>query len=273
MIKIKLLKFFVVIILVFSVTFNPFFFDTASATNLSQNLGGLWRLNEGGGTIASDSSGNSRNGVVTGATWTAGKLDNGLSLNGAVRDYVQINGLIGSSTNITVAAWANLTSADTKGAEIISLGDAVGLRIDRNDPPFPSGIGGFYHYVGNWRSTYYSTNYAGTGWHHFAYVINDTGNSQKLYVDGALASTTSHTESISYNTGGVGTDTFIGRHGDGETTYDFNGLIDDVRVYNVALSDSDIQSLYAAGPASGGNSSIKTRIKALLRFRGGLRFR
>lgn len=267
--KNKSLKFFAAIILVFSIAFNPFFFGTASATNLSQNLGGLWRLNEGGGTAASDSSGNSRNGVVTGATWTTGKLDNGLSFDGD--DYVQIIGLIGSSTNITLAAWANLTSTDTEGAELISLGDAVALRLDQTEVA-PFGLNAFYHYASGWRGIKYAVNYAGTGWHHFAYVVDDTNNVQKLYVDGSVASTTTYTESISYDTGGVGTDTFIGKHGDGGTTYDFNGLIDDVRVYNVALSDSDIKSLYAAGPASGA-SSIKTRIKALLRFKGGIRFK
>lgn len=268
--KNKTFNFFIVIILVFSVIFNPFFFDTASATNLSLNLGGLWRFNEGGGVTANDSSGNGRNGTVTGATWTTGKLDSGLSFDG--NDYVQVIGLVGSSTNVTLAAWANLTSADTQGAELISLGDAVGIRLDQN-PGDGIGFQGFYHYASGWRSTRLATNYAGTGWHHFAYVVNDTGNSQKLYVDGAVASSSSYTESISYNTGGVGTDTFIGKHGDGGTSYDFNGLIDDVRVYNVALSDSDIKSLYAAGPASGGSSSIKTRIKALLRFKGGIRFK
>lgn len=267
--KNKSLKFFSAIILVFSVTFNPFFFGTASATNLSQNLGGLWRLNEGGGTTASDSSGNNRNGTVSGATWTTGKLDNGLSFDG--NDYVQINGLVGSSTNVTLAGWANLTSTDTEGAELISLGDAVAIRLDQTEV-LPHGLNAFYHYASGWRPIRYAVNYAGTGWHHFAYVVNDTGNSQKLYVDGAVASTSSFTDSISYNTGGVGTNTFIGTHGDGGTTYDFNGLIDDVRVYNVALSDSDVKSLYAAGPASGA-SSIKTRIKALLRFKGGLRFK
>lgn len=262
----------VVVFLISFIIFNPLFFQTANATNLSLNLGGLWRLNESAGTVATDSSGNSRNGTVSGATWTTGKLDNGLSFNGAARDYVQINGLVGSSTNVTLAAWANLTSTDTNGAELISLGDAVAIRLDQNEDGTLTGMKGFYHYASGWRQIWYSPNYAGTGWHHFAYVVDDTNNVQKLYVDGAVASTTSWTESISYNTGGVGTDTFIGKHGDGGTTYDFNGLIDDVRVYNVALSDSDIKSLYAAGPASGA-SSIKTRIKALLRFKGGIRFK
>jgi hypothetical protein len=197
-------------------------------------------------------------------------MDNGLSFNKTNRDYVQVTGLVGSSTNITVAAWANLTSADTNGAEIISLGDHVMIRIDQNEIA-PFGVAAAYRYASGWRSTRLGNNYAGTGWHHFAYVVDDTNNAQRFYVDGALATSSSYTESIVYT--GLGTDTFFGRQGTGDTIYDFNGLMDDVRVYNVALSNSDVKSLYAAGPASGASSSIKTRIKALLRFKGGLRFK
>jgi len=61
-------------------------------------------------------------------------------------------------------------------------------------------------------------------------------------VDGSLAATTSTTSSISY--AGLGANTVIGRHGNGNTSMDFTGTIDDVRVYDYALSASEILDIY-----------------------------
>ena len=144
---------------------------------------------------------------------------------------------MGNPANITVAAWANLTTADTGGAEIISLGDHFGLRLDQ------TGLTNAFFYNGStWIVVSLNKSFAGTGWHHFAAVFNDAGNSFQLYVDGALAASIGTTNSISY--AGLGSNTVIGRHGNAQTNRDFTGTIDDVRVYNYALSASGVAELY-----------------------------
>ncbi len=45
-------------------------------------------------------------------------------------DNILTSGLLNSPSSITVMAWANLVTPDTFGAEIISLGDYVSLRLD-----------------------------------------------------------------------------------------------------------------------------------------------
>lgn len=195
-----------------------------------------WNLNETSGTSAADSSGLGRTGTVTGtSSWVAAVLNNGFAFNGSTK--IQATGLMGNPRNVSVAAWANLTAADTVGAEIISLGDHFVLRLDE------AGITKAMFYNG---SAYVSANlsvpFAGTGWHHFAAVFDDGHNTLKLYVDGELAVTTSTTASVSW--AGLGANTVIGRHGNSTTTSDFTGTIDDVRVYSYALSTTEIARMY-----------------------------
>ncbi len=200
----------------------------------SSGLVSQWKFDEGIGTIANDwVDGN--NGAINGATWTAGKSGSALSLDG--NDYVQIPGLLGQPQNITLSAWVQLNAKDTSGAEVVSLGDHVTIRFDSSN-----GAKGFYYDGTTWRGTDTGVSYAGTGWHHVVYVIDDTNNIQKVYVDGAEKGSTVHTQSISYT--GLGSNTFIGRHGNGGGNYDFAGIIDDVRVYNKALNAQEVQGLY-----------------------------
>lgn len=196
-----------------------------------------YTFNEGSGAIANDSVGGNH-GTINGAAWTTGKSGGALSFDG-IDDAVQINGLLGEPQNISISVWANLYAKDTSGAELISLGDHVAIRQDGTD-----GTRGFYYDGTLWHATTTGVSYAGTAWHHFVYVIDDVNNIQKIYVDGVERGSTAYTQSISY--AGLGSNTFIGRHGNGIGNYDFYGVIDDVRVYSKALSDQEVQELYNA---------------------------
>jgi hypothetical protein len=204
-------------------------------SNLSSGKVSYWKFDEGSGMIVSDSA-DRNDGAINGAVWATGIKGGGLSFDGD--DSVEIPGLIGLPQNITISGWAKLISKDTEGAELISLGDYVGLRLDA-----ASGARGFYYDGTGWQSTSTGEFYAGTGWHHFVYVIDNTNTLQKIYVDGVQAGSSTYTQPISYT--GFGQNTFIGRHGNGIDTYDFNGLIDDVCIYNRALSDPEVQDLYS----------------------------
>src|SRR3954469_70333 len=206
------------------------------AASFDGSLEAQWKLNETFGSFASDSSGNGRTGTVTGTTsWVPGMLNNGFSFNGATK--IQATGLMGNPRNVSIAAWAKLTTADTNGAEIISLGDHFALRLDE---------------AGNAKAIYYNgtdyteldlpVTFAGTGWHHFAASFDDPHKSLKLYVDGVLAASTITTTSISYT--GLGTNTVIGRHGNADTNHDFTGIIDDVRVYSYVIDPTEVAQLF-----------------------------
>jgi hypothetical protein len=205
-------------------------------------LGGHWKLDETSGTAAADSSGFSRNGTVVGtANWTPGAVDNGLQLDGATR--VEVNSLINSPKNVTLAGWARLTTADSSGAELVSLGDCFAIRLDSG-----GSTRAFFYNGSTWPGASVSQTFAGTGWHHFAAVFNDDQNWCKLYIDGSEAASLSTTSSIVYS--GLGTKTTIGAHGNGSTIFDFAGKVDDVRVYTRALCPADIQALYDLGSSA-----------------------
>ncbi len=183
---------------------------------------------------------------ISPAAGYAGTVVNGSSVNDATRGnvlglagngYVQTTGHFGNPANVTLAAWVNLTTADTSGSVVISLGDSVGIVIDN-----AGRLDGFYYNGTNWPQTFYTATLAGTGWHHVAFSFDNTGNVVALYLDGAVVGTTSTTDNISYT---LGANSFIGKHGDGSTSWDFTGKIDDARVYNRALTASEIATLAA----------------------------
>ncbi|QSB00441.1 DUF4347 domain-containing protein [Methylomonas sp. EFPC1] len=171
--------------------------------------------------------------VVNGTSVNDTTRGNVLSLAGD--GYVQTTGLYGQPSSVTLAAWVNLASADTGGAEVISLGDNVILRLDAGGK-----IKGSYVDSGTFRFTETATTLAGTGWHHVAYTIDSVAHTQAVYIDGVAVASTAYTTSIAYN---QGTNSFIGKHGNGGTTYDFNGKIDEARIYNRALTGAEIAAL------------------------------
>jgi hypothetical protein len=101
--------------------------------------------------------------------------------------------------------------------------------------------GFFFNWTGKmWTPTSSGINYAGTGWHYLTYVANPGGSSEILYIDGVARKTTSWGEGIQYRNG---IDTFIGKH-PSLTTYDFNGVIDEVRASNSVRSANWIATEY-----------------------------
>jgi hypothetical protein len=223
--------------------------SNSSYANLMTITGSLFTkgLNKYKGVVA-DSSGNGYNGTMNGdCAFVSGPVGFGTAMNfDGAGDNVQIPGLLGQPSRISICAWVNLRSPDKHGSEVISLGDCVSLRLDQDGTVT---TGNYYRGGSNWNVTTLNRTYAGKGWHHFAYVIGN--NTQKLYVDGVAAASTTYTNAISY--AGQGSNTTIGCHGNGKADFDLNGIIDDVRVYNTALTQSGILSVMAGGEPAGGN--------------------
>lgn len=207
----------------------------SGANSATQELVAHWKLDETSGATAADATGNGHDGAVSGnAGWTTSAIvDGGFQFDGATG--IDVSGVFGEPASVTVSAWANLTSADTNGAEVISLGDRFGLRLDSGGAAVV-----YYHDGTSMVELTLNQTFAGEGWHHFVAVFDDDQDTVKLYVDGAEAASAVASNSISY----AGGDTRVGRNASSDTTYDFTGTLDDVRVYNYALSQSEIIDLY-----------------------------
>ena len=84
-----------------------------------------------------------------------------------------------------------------------------------------------------------------------ALTIDDATNEMSVYLDGEVIGTMTGNGPIEYDNS---PDTYIGRSGDGTSGFDFNGLIDDARVYSRALSSDEIaaiadEQVVGSGPA------------------------
>ena len=204
--------------------------DGQTHTIDSANLVAHYQLDESSGTIAADASGNGNNGSVAGgATWTSGRLDGGLDLDG-VNDAVQLPALNLNSNTVTLAAWINRDSQkDFAGILFSRSGSTVaGLNLSTNNQ-----LG--YH----WNDDEWQFNSGlvvpENEWTHVALVLEP--DRATLYVNGQ-ASTNIATHAIEQFNGV----TYLGRDPGNSSRY-FDGQIDDARIYNRALDAGEIATL------------------------------
>ncbi|MEW6419221.1 MAG: LamG-like jellyroll fold domain-containing protein [Nitrospirota bacterium] len=213
-----------------------------------------WKFDEGSGQTANDSKGTNHGtlGSTTGIddndpTWTtSGKVGNALSF-GGTSDYVDIPEISGHS-DFTLEAWVWIDSSDD-GGQIINTRDG-GIRI--SDPA----SGSFYINIFNDRNggfttngqKYYTFTVAGitNRWAHIA-MVGKSDNTAEFYVDGSpvnIGTQLSDTPSGDYQTGIGNLQTATGW-----STYSwlhFKGKIDEVLVYNYALTAAEVLDRYIA---------------------------
>lgn len=209
---------------------------------------GWWRMEETIGNNVADSSGASNHGTMTGsATWSSdSKEGNGsLSLDGA--DYVEIpSTIVDGSDGSTVLGWARLIEVDTSGAELISLGNHLAIRLD--EAYDSRGTNAIAYNGSGWDLAQHGT-HEDTGWRHFAAVYDKEALELQLFIDGTLRSTEPLGTAIPF--GSLDDVTRIGNHSHLSTGYRFTGDIDDIRVYNRPLTPDEIQELAGDNGPSG----------------------
>jgi len=210
----------------------------------NNGLVGYWKFDEGAGVKAIDYSGNNNTGAITGATWTSGKLGKGLSFNG-VNDYIDAGTFDPSTGNLTVSAWVYWKGGNSDWQQIITKRDnwsASGMRwqfgITSPSSPWPLGFDTYSLPTINFGIGLLGTNQ----WIHVVAV--KSGTTVTLYQNGAISGTPE--TGFSFDSGTTA-HVVIGAESITSTGETFNGLIDDVRVYNRALTQSEITTLYQAG--------------------------
>jgi hypothetical protein len=243
-----------------STTSQTFATNGATFNNLAINDGliGYWKLDESsspaidysgyGNDLPWQSSATSSATVPTLAFADAKSLQ----LSGATTDaaLTTLPASVQVSLPITLSGWYSATTTDSSGGDIISAGDSYVLRLT------PTGANCAKYTGSTWVNLNASVATALNGsWHHLACVIATTG--MTIYFDGASVASNADTTAISYALGGSSRTLSIGRHGNGQTVYDFTGNIDEVRIYNRALTQAQITAL-AAGYQPGSGSAIQT---------------
>jgi hypothetical protein len=217
-------------------------------------LVGSWSLNEGSGTFAADASGNGNHGMlVNGAGWTAGQQGAGASLDG-INDYITIpssSSLNSPQSGLTVALWVN------KRAMTPSYAALAGRRFGPGWDDvwvlyYNNSASDEYSFGVRTSSPVYVTGPSSTGdlntWVHLAGVYD--GSRIRIYRNGVEVASAPQSGTIPFESSplviGAGDN---GSYGIEEFT---NAGIDEVRLYNRALSASEIQTL--AGSGGGGTT-------------------
>ena len=209
------------------------------------SLVGHWTMDETSGTTAHDTGAAPANDATTvaGPTFGAGKIGNALTLNGSTQyatapDEASLD-ITGA---ITMAAWIKPESTGTEG--IVKKGVTGGsagyeLSLGSSGKVFVRFNGQAAYRVDS--ATSYPTD--GNTWVHVAGTYD--GTTVKLYYNGVSENPKAASFGLLSNTYPLS----IGVNGD-LTQYFFDGAIDDVRVYNRALSDTEIAALAAAAPVN-----------------------
>ena len=197
-------------------------------------------------TSISDLSGNSLNGTLSNNTFTAPYLTfNGSNSQVTITDNALLEP---GSSNWTMEAWfkTNITS----GSQVV-LGKFSGGG--GNEVSYSIRIGGSNLFcqigngLGSTLNTHYSnsTNYtitAGT-WYQVVYVYSNSGDTLKTYINGSLVSSVASTIGNLLNNSA---NLYLGSFNNGQFSQWFNGQMGIVRIYNSALSDSDVSKNFEA---------------------------
>jgi len=189
-----------------------------------------WKLDDGFGTTAMDSVGGHDGALHGDAVWADGRIDGALSFDGD-GDYVSFpshDTLEG--TDMTVEAWVNLNVSGGVNSPIVmqhtSLNEGYRFNVVSDKPRFAIIVQGRGDVVLVTSLDSITKN----EWHHIA-GTND-GSDLKLYVDGEFKGSFS---SVGYEAfeheAYIGYDHF-------DPVY-WDGLIDDVRIYNRALGEHE----------------------------------
>lgn len=207
---------------------------------------------------ALDESGNDYHGTTHGASLCVDRFNNANSayLFNGYSDYISLNNNdpIINSAPFTISIWANIlgpgggvhsgntlfeqrdddATPNTKSTIVLYADDLYGntrflLRTNESN-------NGEYVDITHPHPGYYL-------WHHYVGVI-DSNNVMSLYIDGLNVAKTTFNQTGNFYTSINYTD--IGQHKyEGTLWQSFNGLIDDIRIYNCGLNEEEILELYS----------------------------
>ena len=230
----------------FTLIFSIFSTDVYSA-----GLQAFYKFDEGNGTVAYDSSGRGNHGTIYGPTWTTGKAGGGLHFNGT-DNYVSVPVI--NTNQISISAWFYKDTNDTSKADAIfgaykwnrdvQFREGFDLRFFKNNPDKLQFI--LVTENGSANKTVKVTQLDlgdSVGiWYHAVGTYNKTTGKQKLYIDGQLVDTKNHPVGNTIVPLTSYSDMRIG-HSRVSNGY-FKGKIDEVRLYNRALSNNEVLDLY-----------------------------
>jgi hypothetical protein len=252
------------------------FTNTSDYGYLSDDLVGHWKFDEDSGNTAYDSSGNDFHGTVYGATWTPGYIGGGLEFNG-IDAYVQVSDVSSAPPSVlaslgegSISVWFNVDHIPIdKGIRPIFYYGAYNPCIDMFDAANQGLVIEAGHSPVHRKSKrVYFTIFADgcdfpsfcfdsrddlneDEWYHFVAVVGEDYNTGYLngeelvhrrYNFGTSSYSQFFADAVKHET------LWIGKgYWDAEPVY-FDGVIDDIRIYNRPLNAAEVRNLYGNMP-------------------------
>lgn len=243
--------------------------STLAHGQIENGLLNYWPLDGDASDVASDIPGSSGattdNGVVNGtASFDAGLFGDAVSLDGAQGNNITVPDGIGSeaggvandidrtASSVSISVWVKATAWSTSWQGIVAHGEQSDYRIARRgeaNPVLLAYAGG----VGDIQTTTsYGASPDGDGlWHHIV-AISENGVSTRLWVDGVLEAT-GGAPSIAQSNANNNVLCFGCNPDNGR---EFNGLIDDIAMWDRAITDQEVTDIFNAGQSGQALSSF-----------------
>jgi hypothetical protein len=222
---------------------GDFTFTTSAVTTPASGPIGHWTLDELSGALAADSSGSGGTGtLLNGPLHVPGRLGGALSFNGVDESVSVPHAAVLDAYPLTVSLWVNTATSTLSGLV---------------NKYFPASLSGYQVFTsgGNLCAWYFrdASNYVWDGsgctlatpgfndgqWHHVAFIVDASGG--RLFVDGTLRASRpwTGTPGATTTTQGLSLAQYPGT-----ASPCLPGRLDDVRIYNRALSPGDVSSLF-----------------------------
>ena len=233
--------------------------DACNNPDAPEGMISYWGFKEGSGTTAADSYDANPGTLVNGPVWTTGKVNGALSFDG-VDDYVQVphSASLSPTNTITMEAWIYpkklLISSYESHEFFVSKGGTSGYALwywDGTSKYIVIDVYGKSRRYLNLHREFFALNQ----WNHLVGVYD--GQNIIGYVNGVE-------KGRKYvGTDSIGSTSYYPLIFGAASTYPgspFNGMIDEVAIYNRALSAEEIQQHYQNGLAGKGYCEVITSV-------------
>jgi outer membrane protein assembly factor BamB/PKD repeat protein len=221
--------------------------------SINPSVVALWHMDEGNGSIIYDETANNNDGTINGPTWYPGMYGSALKFEDTDLVY-EIPASFDDSitTDITMVAWVYWEGPHpgtySPNSYIFDARDFEGTRGGFIIYLDPSGTLIFLLLYGNNAGDYQivqsTCKVPIKRWTHIAGVLDFTNGELRLYINGNEDTSVPATEPY-YDFGGSHWDAAIGnnRYAPGDNQWaPFNGIIDEVVIYNEALTAQELPS-------------------------------
>jgi hypothetical protein len=217
---------------------------------ITSGLVARWRLDPGPGSAAPDEIGNNAGALMGGALWSSTVVpanqfdDRGAAQLDGVDDSVELGvtslPAMEHAMSISLWFWIASTPSATRQNVMVLSNPGRSLSVQLGIESGKLAVWGWNRAIGN--ATIYATGTVAAGWHHVGYTFD--GRTRTLYLHGSVAGTS--TEAM--GTAPV-TNAILGAWDPASDQKErFKGLVNDLRVYDRALTAKEISGLAAGAP-------------------------